>query len=108
MGIGSILPTLISWVTSYHNAEIFKTYAVPKAEHFFDSKHRKSFLNQVKQIWIKTNKNVLKTLYLNYSIQLVLCSMVLYLQQNQYIQHIENETFTQTEINQIKNSNKIN
>ena len=85
------------------HADILKTYGVPKAELLFKSNEtRMSYFKQLKIIWNKTTKNSYKILAINYSIQLVLCSFILFMQQKQFISVVQSLNFTQTEINQIK------
>ncbi len=78
---------------------------MPKAELLLKSNQtRMSYFKQLKIIWKKTTKNSFKILAINYSIQLVLCSFILYMQQRQFIDTVQPLNFTQTEINGIKNS----
>lgn len=103
LSVGSMIPTGISWVLSFLHADLFKTYGVPKTDLLLQSKISKmSYFNQVTNIWKKTTKNSFKILSLNYSIQLILCSFVLYMQQKQFIENVILLKFSFEEINKIK------
>jgi len=71
MGIGTILPTIVSWHGNFLQAEAYKTYRVPNAQNFFKNETRNAYLKQTREIWSKTNKEALRPIGTNWGIQLV-------------------------------------
>lgn len=103
LSIGSIIPTGISWIFSFFHADLFKTYDVPKIDQLLQSKiSKEGYFKQVKKTWKKTTNNSFKLLTINYSIQLILCSFILYTQQKQFVENVLPLKFSIEEINKIK------
>lgn len=71
MGIGTILPTLVSWHGNFLQAEAYSTYRVPNSQHFFNPKQRLAYLKQTREIFFKTNKDFMQGVGIHWSIQLV-------------------------------------
>lgn len=71
MGIGSILPTLVSWHGNMLQAEAYQTYRVPLSQHFFNPKTRLTYLKKTKEVFINTNKHSFKKVGFNWAVQLV-------------------------------------
>ena len=103
IAIGSVLPTGISWIVSFLHADLFKTYGVPNTDSMLRSKISKSlYLKQTKNVWKKTTKNSFKIISINYCIQVVLCSFILFMQQRQFVESVLPLKFTKDEIDKIK------
>ncbi len=122
MSIGTILPTLVSWHGNFLQAEAYQTYRVPRAQHFFNTKTRGSYLKQTIEVWSKTNKDALRPIGTSWAIQLVfemfifdckienllelfftqvLVSFLIWQQQKEYFEKIEPINFRQSEIDQV-------
>jgi len=101
MTIGSFVPTGFSWLISYVHADIFKTYSLPKISKKIS---KKEYLKQFKFIFKKTIVGSHKVLFINYSLQLMITSFILFMQQKQFTETIEPLNFTQNEIEKVKKS----
>ena len=107
ISVGSVIPTGFAWSVAFMHAEILKTYGVPEAKFLFKSPQtRMAYFKQMMHIFKKTTANSYKVLGLNYSIQLVLCSFVLFMQQKQFIDVVQKMNFTQAEINKVIDSER--
>lgn len=103
MTIGSVMPTAVSWICSFLHADLFKTYGVPKTQVLFESNiSKKLFFKQSVDVWKKTTKNSFKVLTFNYSIQIILCSFIMFMQEKQFLEEILPLNFSLNEINKIK------
>lgn len=101
--VGSIMPTVFSWVLIMRSASAMGTYSVPDEKLLVESaKARKFFFTSMKRIFLKTNQNVFSTLFRNYSIQFIMCSFVLFFQQKQFRETIEPLDFTLAEIKNVQ------
>ena len=100
MTIGSFVPTGFSWLISDDHADIFKTFNLPK----ISKTSKKEYLKQVKFIFKKTTVGSHRVLFINYSLQLMITSFILFMQQKQFTKTIEPLNFTQNEIEKVKKS----
>ena len=101
--IASVLPTFMSWVLIMRSSQVAGFYHVPDEKLLLQSsKARKYFFSNMKRIFLKTNQNVFGRLFINYSIQFIACSFVLFYQQKQFRETIEPLNFSLAEIQYVK------
>jgi hypothetical protein len=100
--IGSVLATFVSWSSNFLQAHSYKTYGVPDINLLAKSKSRKLYFDHTKKIFFKTNRQIAGVLFRNYSIQVVLCAFMLYMEQKQFHENIQPLKFSMSEINQIR------
>jgi hypothetical protein len=103
ISIGSVIPTGISWIVSFLHSDMFKTYRVPNTDLLLKSKiYKYSYLKQTAEVWKKTTRNSLIIISINYCIQVILCSFVLFMQQKQFLDYVLPLKFTNDEIEKIR------
>jgi len=100
--IGSILATFVSWSSNFLQASSYKTYCVPDTNLLAKSKTRKIYFDHAKKIFFKTNRQIPGLLFRNFSIQVVLCAFMFYMEQKQFHEHIQQLRFSMSEINKIR------
>ncbi len=103
---GSVLSSGCSWLINLYQASIYNTIRMPSIDGYFSNiknkKYRSVFYTNMKQVLKQTNKGMYKVVFTNYSIQLFLCSLMLYHQEKEFIEHIEPLRFSMDEIKRIK------
>ena len=103
VSIGSVIPTITAWPMAFLLADKFKSYGTPSSTLLIKSASgRKEYFRHIKYIFRATNKNISGILITNYTVQFILCSFVLYMQQMQYKKIIEPLEFSFSEIKQLK------
>lgn len=102
LAIGSFLATLVSWSSNFLQASSYKTYDVPDINLLGNSKSRKMYFDHAKKILFKTNSKISGLLFRNFSIQVVLCAFMLYMEQKQFHECIQPLRFSMSEINKIR------
>jgi hypothetical protein len=102
LAIGSCFATAASWSSNFLQAYSYKTYGVPDTNLLEKSKTRKLYFNHAKKILFKTNSQIFSVLFKSYSIQVVLCAFMLYMEQKQFHENIQPLRFSMSEINSIR------
>jgi hypothetical protein len=104
--MGNLVPTGLAWVTNMYQASIYNSYKVPSMDHVVanskDKPTRDYFFKQMKKLIVETNKGVSSVLWVNYSLQIILCAVLFHFQFKEFKGYIEPSHFTLAEIRSIK------
>jgi hypothetical protein len=102
LAFGSLVPTALAWLTSFYHASLYYTVRIPNFESYSKAGKRRQYFREIYDLFKRTNRNVQTPLIACFSIQIILSSLLFYLQQNEFRQHIEPSEFSLAEIKRVK------
>ena len=105
--IGNLIPTGLSWITNFYQASALNTIKIPNTDFFIknykEKRNRVFYYDGMKKLFRETNIKMSGILLFNYSLQIILCSALMFFQRKQFTEKIEPSSFTIAEIKKIKN-----